>query len=96
MVAALKERARTTPPGAWVLGRGYDDTLLREKRHPTRYDLDQASTDHPIWIAHISGHLGACNGKALEISGVTRDEPTPLTARLSFTCPRKSYRPSSR
>jgi len=82
IVAALKERARTAPPGAWIVGRGYDDTLLREKRHPNRYDLDQASSDHPIWISHISGHLGAANSKALEIAGITRDTPQPKNGRI--------------
>src|SRR5688572_33332436 len=49
LIAALKLKAEQTPKGQWVSGRGYDDTLLEEMRHPTREDLDQASTDHPIW-----------------------------------------------
>ena len=58
LIAALRERAATTPAGKWVRGAGYDDTLLAEKRHPTRADLDKVSTTHPIWISHVSGHLG--------------------------------------
>jgi predicted amidohydrolase YtcJ len=77
IVAALKEKARTTPSGQWVVGRGYDDTLLREKRHPTRHDLDQASTRHPIWIVHSSGHLGVANTRALALAGITKDTPQP-------------------
>src|SRR5262245_61321460 len=56
--AALRERVAGTPSGQWILGRGYDDTLLAEQRHPTRQDLDRVSTEHPIWIVHTSGHLG--------------------------------------
>jgi predicted amidohydrolase YtcJ len=63
--------------GEWVNGRGYDDTLLEEGRHPTRYDLDQASTEHPIYISHTSGHLAVANSLALEMAGVTRDTPQP-------------------
>ena len=37
LIAALKHKARQTPPGQWVTGRGYDDTLLAERRHPTRH-----------------------------------------------------------
>ena len=33
-------------PGEWVVGLGYDDSLLLEKRHPERDDLDAVSTDH--------------------------------------------------
>jgi predicted amidohydrolase YtcJ len=77
IVAALQEKARSTPTGHWVVGRGYDDTLLREKRHPTRHDLDQASTRHPIWIAHSSGHLGVANSRALALAGIIKDTPQP-------------------
>jgi predicted amidohydrolase YtcJ len=77
LVEALRQAAAHLPPGAWVVGRGYDDTLLRDKRHPTRYDLDRASTTHPIWIVHTSGHLGVANSKALEIAGITKSTPQP-------------------
>lgn len=77
LVAALKQRASQTPKGKWITGRGYDDTLLKEKRHPTRDDLDRASPDHPIWIVHTSGHLGVANSLALKIAKVTKDTPSP-------------------
>lgn len=77
LVAALAEKARTLRPGEWIIGRGYDDTLLAERRHPTRADLDRASTRHPIWIVHTSGHLGAANSLALETARIGRDTPQP-------------------
>ena len=77
LVAALAARARDTPQGQWVRGRGYDDTLIQEKRHPTRADLDRASTEHPIFIAHVSGHLGVANSLALEMAGITKETPEP-------------------
>ena len=75
LIAALRERAKQTPPGEWILGSGYDDTMLREQRHPNRHDLDEASTEHPIWIGHISGHLGAANSKALALAGIDKNSP---------------------
>lgn len=77
IVKALKKESSQISPGKWIVGRGYDDTLLEEKRHPSRYDLDKASTDHPIWIKHTSGHLGVANSRALEIAGVDKDTPKP-------------------
>lgn len=77
IVAALKRKADATPPGQWVVGRGYDDTLLREKRHPNRNDLDRVSTRHPVLVIHTSGHLSAANSVALEMAKVTRDTPQP-------------------
>src|SRR5687767_7230177 len=32
MIAVLRERAAVTPAGEWIVGRGYDDTLIREQR----------------------------------------------------------------
>ena len=58
LIAALKRRADETPKDQWVVGRGYDQTLLREKRHPTREDLDKASTDHPISKCPQPGYQG--------------------------------------
>ncbi len=77
LVAALSVRAADTPAGQWVQGRGYDDTLLAEQRHPTRADLDAVSTEHPIYISHTSGHLGVANSVALELAGITRATPDP-------------------
>ena len=77
LVAVLAARAEELPEGQWISGRGYDDTLLAEQRHPTRTDLDRASTTHPIYIGHTSGHLGVANSLALELAGVTRDTPNP-------------------
>jgi predicted amidohydrolase YtcJ len=77
IIAALKAKAEEMPEGEWIGGRGYDDTLIAEKRHPTRWDLDKASTKHPIWISHISGHLGVANSKALKMARVTKETPQP-------------------
>ena len=73
LIEALREKAGKTPKGEWILGRGYDDTLMEEKRHPTRHDLDQASSEHPIYITHVSGHLSVANSKVLAMAGVTKD-----------------------
>lgn len=68
---------RQIPAGAAVTGFGYDDSLLAELRHPTRADLDRASTEHPIVIRHVSGHLAVGNSLALAQSGINADTPDP-------------------
>lgn len=60
-----------------LIGFGYDDSQVREQRHPTRTDLDAISTDIPILFIHQSGHLGAANSKALAAAGVTAQTPDP-------------------
>ena len=77
MLRLLGERAGRTPEGGWIVGWGYDDTMIKEMRHPTRADLDTVSTKHPIVIQHISGWVTAANSAALRLAGITRDTPDP-------------------
>ena len=65
-------------PGEWVMGLGYDDSLLKEQRHPTKDDLDEVSTEHPIYLIHVSAHLGAANSLGLSLANInskTQDPP---------------------
>lgn len=77
MVDAFRARAALTPAGAWLVGRGYNNVTLPEKRHPTRADLDQASITNPIIVIHTSAHVAAVNSLALRLAGITRDTPNP-------------------
>jgi predicted amidohydrolase YtcJ len=63
--AALTAQMASHPTG-WIVGVGYDDAELAEKRHPTRQELDKISVDRPVAILHVSGHLATLNTKALE------------------------------
>jgi predicted amidohydrolase YtcJ len=56
---------------------GYDDSLLAERRHPTRDDLDRASAAHPMAIFHVSGHLAVVNSLALDQVGIDAGTPDP-------------------
>jgi predicted amidohydrolase YtcJ len=53
----------------WIIGFGYDDAQLKEKRHPEASDLDKISKDIPVMFIHQSGHLGVLNSKGLELAG---------------------------
>jgi predicted amidohydrolase YtcJ len=64
-------------PGGWLMGRGYDESLLAEQRPPTRDDLDAVSTDLPILVFHVSLHLAVMNSTALELAGITANTPNP-------------------
>ncbi|MFN7928412.1 MAG: amidohydrolase [Blastocatellia bacterium] len=77
LIRVLQQRAKETPAGQWIVGRNYDDTLLQEKRHPTRADLDRVSTEHPVFIVHVSGHLGVANSLALAKANLSKDTPQP-------------------
>jgi len=66
-------RAQPPAPGRLVVGVGYDDSLLKERRHPTRVDLDAVSQEVPIVILHTSGHLLVANSAALRLARLSKD-----------------------
>lgn len=73
----IHAKAQNTPKEEWILGFGYDDTLLEDKRHPTREELDSVAPDHPVFIHHISAHFAVVNSKALELAGIQEDIQDP-------------------
>lgn len=83
LIATLKDYAASTPDAAVIRGTRYDDTLIAENRHPTREDLDQVSTEKPVIVTHISGHVTAGNSKALEMAGVTAEMKDPDGGRIA-------------
>lgn len=78
ILAAVADRAERTPEGEWIEGRGYDDNKLVERRHITRWDLDQAAPMHPVSIRNASGHMSVINSRALELSGITKNTDAPF------------------
>ncbi len=77
IVDLLKVRAGATPPGEWVRGSGYDEFYLAEGRHPTRLDLDRATTGHPVRLDHRTGHASVLNSRGLDAVGIGRNTPDP-------------------
>ena len=68
--------------GEWVMGLGYDDSLLAEQRHPTKIDLDAVSTDHPIYLIHVSAHLGAANSLGLSLANINSESNDPPGGKI--------------
>lgn len=69
----LKEHAEKNQGSLWILGGRWDQEKLAEKRYPTRWDLDKAVADKPVFLVRVCGHLGVVNSKALELVGITKD-----------------------
>lgn len=72
----LSRQAAATPPGQWILGKGWDESLLAERRHPTRWELDRVAPNHPVVLHRVWNKLVA-NSPALAAAGVSRDTPDP-------------------
>jgi predicted amidohydrolase YtcJ len=70
----IREKAKTTPKGEWILVPRTLPPRLREMRMPTRKDLD-VITDHPV--AFDGSYVWSANSMALQVSGITRSTPNP-------------------
>lgn len=68
---------KTIDKTGWIMGFGYDDAQLKEKRHPTAVELDAISKDIPVMILHQSGHLATLNTRGLELAGITESSADP-------------------
>ncbi len=77
MLAKVKDCVADTPTGKWVRAWGYDDTRLKEKRHPTRKDLDRVCPSHPVSVMRTCMHVMAVNSMALKMAGITSETPDP-------------------
>ena len=80
LVRMLADAAATTAPGAWITAFGFDDAKYDDTL--TRWDLDRASTAHPIRVHHVSGHHVFVNSLALNERGVADDTPDPQGGSL--------------
>ncbi|HUO33485.1 MAG TPA: amidohydrolase [Candidatus Acidoferrum sp.] len=78
----VRERLGQYKQGQWVLGEGWDHTLWPEKQFPTRQDLDAISTEHPIYLERVDGHVAVVNSLALKIAGITAATPDPPGGRI--------------
>ena len=67
----LRVKAEAAAPGEWVVGEGWDETLWPVKTLPTRWDLDEVSGKHPVYLERVDGHIGVANTRALQLASVT-------------------------
>ena len=77
LLAAIRARAASLPPGRWLRAWGYRESELAERRHPTRWDLDAAAPRNPVRLDHGSGHAVVLNSAALQAVGLTTETEAP-------------------
>src|SRR6186997_1321433 len=69
---------RRLPEGAWLLGRGYNEAAMIERRPPTLVDLDRAAPDRPVVLTRTCGHIYAVNSRALAAAGIGPETASPV------------------
>ena len=80
-VALVVERAKTTPKGEWILGRGWDEGAWAN-RYPDKELLSEAVPDHPVFLASLHGFAGWANQAALDAGRITSETEVPVGGEI--------------
>ncbi len=75
--AQIHAQAQKLPKGSWIRATGYNEFYLAEKRHPNRWDLDEAAPHHPVKLLHRSRHACVLNSVALSLVDISTESPEP-------------------
>lgn len=77
VIARVVERARSTPKGEWILGRGWDQNDWGDTRWPSHEALSRAVPDHPVFLERVDGHAGLVNALAMQRAGLAKTTKDP-------------------
>jgi predicted amidohydrolase YtcJ len=73
MQQKLREHASKIRGKGWIQGGRWDQEKFAENRYPTRWDLDAAVSDRPVFLVRVCGHIGLANTEALRLAGITKE-----------------------
>jgi len=73
----VKQWAKRTSKGEWIIGHGWDQDKLAEHRYPSRFDLDQAAPNHSVFLIRVCGHLGVVNSEAMRLAEIIKETRPP-------------------
>ena len=76
-VRRIGEKARTLPPGRWMLGGNWDEEAWPSAKLPTRWQIDSVTPDTPVFLNRYDGHAALANSLALKLAGITRETQAP-------------------
>jgi predicted amidohydrolase YtcJ len=79
----IKARVATAGAGEWIVGGGWDETLWPVKEVPTRWDVDEVSTGHPVFLERVDGHAALANTRALQMASITLASKDPQGGQIA-------------
>jgi predicted amidohydrolase YtcJ len=78
----LAAKVAEAKAGEWILGGGWDETLWPVKVLPNRWDLDEVSNGHPVFLDRVDGHLAVANTRALQLASITLASHDPVGGKI--------------
>ncbi len=80
-VALAAERAKTVPPGEWIVGRGWDEGAWAN-RYPDKELLSQTIPDHPVVLQGLHSFVVWVNQMALDELGISEESEMPVGGEM--------------
>lgn len=78
----IRAKVAIAGPGEWIIGGGWDHTLWPVKELPSRWDIDEITTDHPVFLNRVDGHIAVANTRALQLASVTIASKDPEGGKI--------------
>lgn len=78
----IRAKLDSAAPGDWILGAGWDENLWPVKTLPTRWDIDEVTTSHPVYLQRVDGHITVANTKALQAASITIASRDPKGGKI--------------
>jgi predicted amidohydrolase YtcJ len=88
IVEQVAAAAKVTPPGQWIIGRGWHQSKWKEapqpnvEGYPTTKRLDELTPNHPVLLTHASGHMSLANGYAMRMAKVDGNTRPPAGGEI--------------
>jgi predicted amidohydrolase YtcJ len=73
----VKESVQISPERAVIYAYHFNHAYFKDKKWPSRYDLDKVAPQNPVIITRVDGHSVWLNSLALKMAGITNDTPDP-------------------
>jgi predicted amidohydrolase YtcJ len=78
----LNDFIKQNQGNGWIQARGFNEAMMKEKRMPTKEDLDKVATGRPLWVIRTCAHIGVANSKAMELSGINKSGQAPVGGEM--------------
>jgi predicted amidohydrolase YtcJ len=79
----IRKQVESAAPTEWITGFGWDETLWHPADLPTRWDLDEVTTDHPVFLKRTDGHVAVANTLALKMAHLAADTKDPSGGEIA-------------
>lgn len=81
-ISTIRQYAESHPDEPWLLGGGWSMAMFGSGALAGRDLIDEVVADRPVYLTSADGHTGWANSKALELAGIDKNTPDPLSGRI--------------